>query len=348
MEKWSDRPASDDHLETLIERAYVILKPIAPQLAKFAPPVIGFSLFLLYFHANHFYPSFDLLQFSSLLLSASGVGFAVIGLVFLALLLPGLWIFHGFMNVSGIRKGLLEWLPKDTPDSSIFWMLGLIFLAPFCLTSLLLSFVLANFTSMYLVSFTGGSLLITLLCGITIQLKLKLPKFAFFRFAFHAWVPVMAVNGLAMSLMVDSMGFINKLDGDALKLLAICLIPLACCFVAAVTSAMSIGGAKYAAPFALFFALLISSLSGVLSGLPDRVMQQLGLGNFQAQAVLFKPDYCKGEMPAWLGLGSSCSLKDVHVIWGLGETYSFLIEQDGKQRQVQVPSKEIKAIVRER
>ncbi|MCU9950983.1 hypothetical protein [Pseudomonas sp. PDM13] len=348
MEKWSDRPVSDNHLEDLLKRSAVILKRYAPQLAKFAPPVVGFALFLLYFQANHFYPSFDLLQFSSLLLSASGVGFAIIGFVFLALLLPGQWIFHGFMNVSDIRKGLRGWLPENPSDSDIFWTLGLIFLAPYCLTSLLLSFVLIQFPGLFFASFMGGSLLITLLCGIVIQLKFKLPTFAFIRYVFHSWVPVAAVNGLALSLIVDTQDLINKLDGDVLKVLAICLIPLACCFIAAVTSAMSIGSIKYAAPFSLFFALLITTLSGVLSGLPDRVMQQLGLGNYQAQSVLFKPDYCKGEMPAWLGLGSSCSLNDVHVIWGLGETYSFLIEQDGKQRQVQVPSKEIKAIVRER
>lgn len=347
MEKWSDRPASDDHLETLIEKAYVILKPIVPQLAKFAPPVIGFSLFLLYFHANHFYPSFDLLQFSSLLLSASGVGFAIIGFIFLALLLPGQWIFHGFMNISVIRDQLLAWLP-GIPNIKIFWMLGVIFLVPYCLSSLLLSFVLIQFPDMYLFSFMGGSLLITLACGIAIQLQFKLPRFSFCRYLFHAWVPVMAVNVLAFSLVIDTLDLIGKLDGEALQILAIFLIPLMCCVVAAFCSALSIAGIKYTAPFSLFFALLIAFYSGILAGLPGRVMQQLGLGNYKAQSVLFKSDYCKGEMPAWLGLGTSCSLNDVHVIWGLGETYSFLIEKDGKQRQVQVPSKEIKAIVRER
>ncbi|UXY51430.1 hypothetical protein [Pseudomonas tohonis] len=347
MEKWSDRPASDDHLETLIERAYVILKHIAPQLAKFAPPVIGFSLFLLYFQSNNFYPNFDLMQFSSLLLSASGVGFAIIGFIFLALLLPGQWIFHGFMNISVIRDKLLVWLP-DTPNVKIFWMLGMIFLAPYCLSSLLLSFVLIQFPDMYFFSFIGGSLLITLVCGIAIQLQFKLPRFSFCRYVLHAWVPVMAVNVLAFSLVVDTLELIGKLDGEALQILAIFLIPLMCCVVTAFCSALSIAGIKYTAPFSLFFALLIAFYSGILAGLPDRVMQQLGLGNYKAQNVLFNPDYCQGEMPKWLGLGSNCSLKDVHVIWGLGETYSFLIEHDGKQRQIQVPSQDIKAIVRER
>ncbi|WCD78888.1 hypothetical protein [Pseudomonas sp. TUM22785] len=348
MEKWSDRPASDDHMEMLLDKAYVLLKPIAPQLAKFAPPVIGFSLFLLYFHANHFYPSFDLLQFSSLLLSASGVGFAIIGFIFLALLLPGQWIFHGFMNTSVIREGIKKWLPEENSDRHALWMLGLLFLLPYSLCSLLLSSIAIQFPGMYLISLILGSLLVVLVIGLVIQLQLKLPKFTFFRYLFNAWVPVMVVNGLAFSLLADTKDFINGLDGDFLKLLAIYLIPLGCCIVAAVCSITSIGGLKFTAPFSLFFALIIAFYSGILAGLPDRVMQQLGLGNYQAQSVLFKPDYCKGEMPAWLGLGSSCSLKDVHVIWGLGETYSFLIEQDGKQRQVQVPSKEIKAIVRER
>lgn len=69
--------------------------PASPRLAisKALPSTLGFGMFLAYFARNHFYPSFDLFQFSSLLLAAACLGFLAIGAFVAALFLPGAWVY---------------------------------------------------------------------------------------------------------------------------------------------------------------------------------------------------------------------------------------------------------------
>lgn len=350
MEKWSDRPATEgDPIDRFAALSTALFKRYSSQIAKFAPPVAGFALFLLYFYGNHFYPSFDLLQFSSLLLGAGMVGFAIIGSLLLWLLLPGLWIFHCFIDKKDIRHRIIDRLPTDEARrlKPVLWLFFLCYVGPYCVNSLLLSFVLTQFPELYVTALMGLSLLVVMLFGIALQLTFKLPKFAFCRYAFNAWVPVTVVCAMAFSVIADVKPFIDSLDGNDLKLLALYLIPLGACLVAAVSALGCFGGLSYAVHFSLFFAFIIAFYSGVLAGLPERTMQRLGLGGYQAESVLLDPTYCSGNFPKELPLNKACNLRDVRIIWSMGETLTLSIGRDKAARQVQIPSRFVKAIIRQ-
>lgn len=348
MERWSDRPAPE---QDLIDRFAIVssafFKRYSSQLAKFAPPAAGFVLFLLYFHANHFYPSFDLLQFSSLLLGAGVLGFFLIGLLMVGLLAPGLLIFHGFINRTEVRSAIGNWLDQDEERRlrKAFGILALYFAGPYSLNSLILTSVLLHSPALYLWALILVPLLVSMLFGIVIQLIFKLPGITFLRFSYCSWIPVMVTGGVAFSVSADTAPFLNRIEDGDLKVLAFYLIPLGACLVAAICAAGCFGGFVYALHFSLFFALAIAFYSGVLTGMPDRVVRNLGLGNYEAQSVVLEKSYCEGAAPNDLPLTPECELKKVQVVWSMGDVLTLRIGAGKDARQVQLPSRFVKAIV---
>ncbi|MCY1293531.1 hypothetical protein D9M70_427950 [compost metagenome] len=200
---------------------------------------------------------------------------------------------------------------------------------------------------MYTVGFFSLSLLSSLLVGVVLQLSFELPKYAFARYAVFTWISVMLVNLMAFTLIKDAAALIDRLQVEELKLLTLYLIPLGACILAAVCSTGSFGGLKFAAPISLFFALIIAFYSGVLAGLPEHVMQRLGLGNYKASRVLLEPAYCDATLSRELELNADCQLTNVHVVWSLGETYTFTLDQHALKKQLHIPARFIKAVVRD-
>ncbi|MNG32669.1 hypothetical protein D3C84_1187390 [compost metagenome] len=72
-------------------------------------------------------------------------------------------------------------------------------------------------------------------------------------------------------------------------------------------------------------------------------MRALGLGNYQADALLLEQSYCDEATLKWLALDEGCALTKIHVVWSLGEN---LILRTEDERTMQIPSKFIRAIVR--
>lgn len=348
MERWSDRPAPEqDPIERFAIVSSAFFKRYSSQIAKFAPPAAGFVLFLLYFHTNHFYPSFDLLQFSSLLLGAGMVGFFIIGVLLTGLLLPGMWIFQGFIEKTEIRGAITNWfnLDEDRRFRRVIYVLVLCYVGPYCLTSVLLSSVLLFARAYYTWAFIFVPLAVSLLFGAVIQLRFKLPWHTFLRYAYSAWLPIMIVGVIAFSVVADTSKFIDGLGDSNLKILAFYLIPLGACLVAAICAIGCFAGFVYALHFSLFFALVIAFYSGVLAGMPDRVVRNLGLGNYEAQSVVLEKGYCEGAAPNDLPLTPECELKKVQVVWSMGDVLTLRIGAGKDARQVQLPSRFVKAIV---
>ncbi|MNR59447.1 hypothetical protein D3C85_1807070 [compost metagenome] len=77
--------------------------------------------------------------------------------------------------------------------------------------------------------------------------------------------------------------------------------------------------------------------------MPERVMKGLGLGNYEASEIALDSGYCEKNPPKVLSLDQSCSLKNVQVVWSLGET---LVLRLRDEMQVQIPSRHVKAILR--
>lgn len=348
MERWSDRPAPEqDPIDRFATVSSAFFKRYSSQIAKFAPPAAGFVLFLLYFHTNHFYPSFDLLQFSSLLLGAGMVGFLIIGLLMIGLLIPGLLIFHGFIERTEIRSAIANWFNQDEERQvrKAIGILALCYAGPFCLNSVILTSTLLHSPTRYFWTLILAPLPISMLFGLIMQVILKLPRTTFLRFAYCAWIPLMAVGGVAILVIADTAQLIGRIEDGNLKVLALYLIPLGACLVAAISASGCFGGLAYAIHFSLFFALVIAFYSGVLTGMPDRVVRNLGLGNYEAQSIVLEKNYCEGAAPNDLPLTPECELKSVHVVWSMGDVLTLRIGAGKDARQVQLPSRFVKAVV---
>ncbi|MCY1376416.1 hypothetical protein D9M69_639040 [compost metagenome] len=76
-------------------------------------------------------------------------------------------------------------------------------------------------------------------------------------------------------------------------------------------------------------------------------MQRLGLGNYKASRVLLEPAYCDATLSRELELNADCQLTNVHVVWSLGETYTFTLDQHALKKQLHIPARFIKAVVRD-
>lgn len=349
MERWSDRPTPDqDPIDRFATVSSAFFKQYFSRIAKFAPPAAGFALFLLYFYTNHFYPGFDLLQFSSLLLGAGMVGFAFIGLLWIGMLVPGLWFFHSFIQNAEVRGRIVDWLASDEEHRMrrVTILVLLCFAGPYGLASIILSSVLLWKFKLYLWALFIVPMLAALAFGLALRSVIKLPWPNFFRYAYHAYVPIMIVSAVSFSVIADTAKFIDSLDGNALKIAAFYLIPLGACLLAAVSAMGSFGGLNYALHFSLFFALLIAFYSGLLAGMPERIVKGLGLGAYEASSVVLKSDYCDKSPPEQLKLDPNCTLKDIHVVWSLGDTLVVRLGPE-KAALVQIPSRYVKAIVRQ-
>lgn len=349
MERWSDRPAPE---QDLIERFAIVsaafFKQYFSPIAKFAPPATGFALFLAYFYTNHFYPSFDLLQFSSLLLGAGMVGFVIIGLLLIGMLVPGFWFFHSFIQHAEVRSHIVSWFGRDEEHRTrrAIILVLICYAGPYCLSSLILSSILLWSTKLYLPAMLLTGLLVVVLFGAVVQRTLRLPRFNILRFAYHAWVPTLIACGVAFTVIADTAKFIDGLDGNFLKFAAFYLIPMGACLLAAISAMGSFGGFNYALHFSTFFALAIAFYSGVLAGMPERIVHGLGLGNYEASSIALENTYCEKSSPEALKLDPACVLKDIHVVWSLGDT--LIVRLGGmKATQVQIPARFVKAIVRQ-
>ena len=73
--------------------------------------------------------------------------------------------------------------------------------------------------------------------------------------------------------------------------------------------------------FSLFFALFLAGYSGVLTTLPETMVRTLGLGNYQAKAIVLDTSYCAKEQARVLPTDDQCVLKEVQVVWSLGEAF---------------------------
>ncbi|SFP15432.1 hypothetical protein [Pseudomonas borbori] len=346
QQKWIDRPATDtDWFDLALELSNGFFRRHFSLVAKAAPPLFGFGIFVFYFYRNHFYPSFDLFQFSSLLLAAAAIGFAIIGVLVVPLFLPGPWIFSQFLEHKTIKDKLRDSRPY-LDSQRVWWVLKLgclVYWLPFlaCTAGLLTVALLAP--KLFVLSIFLMPVLVSLLAGLLVQAAFGLPPFSFLRYLWAADVAVMAVGGFTAFILMQTAPVIEGFDIGMWGWLVFVAVMLIVSLIAAICSFLFIAGWNAALHFSVFFALLIAGYSGVLTTLPEKTVRALGLGNYQADALLLAQSYCDEATLKRLALDEGCALTKVHVVWSLGEN---LILRTDDERTMQIPSRFIRAIVK--
>ncbi|MES2821140.1 MAG: hypothetical protein V4812_19360 [Pseudomonadota bacterium] len=346
QQKWLDRPATDeDWIDLALALSNGFFRRHFSLMAKVAPPLFGFGIFVFYFYRNHFYPSFDLFQFSSLLLAAAAIGFVIIGFLVLPLFLPGPWIVSQFLDRKAI-KDALQYSRPYLDNRRAWWVLKLgctVFWLPFLACTAGLVTVLLLAPELLVLSVMLVPIVVSLIVGLIVQVAFGLPPFSFFRYLWVAYLAVMAVGVSVTIILAQTAPVIEGFDIGGWKWLVYGVVMLAVSLIAAMCSFLFIVGWNAALHFSIFFALLIAGYSGVLTTLPENTVRALGLGNYPAEALLLEQSYCDEATLKRLPLDESCALTKVHVVWSLGEN---LILRTDDKRTVQIPSRFIRAIVK--
>lgn len=345
QQRWIDQPASDeDVFDRVLASSSAFLNRHISIFLKAGSPLFGFAVFVFYFYRHQFYPSFDLFQFSSLLIAAAAIGFTIIGLLVLALFSPGIWIYCQFLQHKQVKGDLKYSLPY-LEDRRGWWVLklgSLVFWGPFIACTLGLMALLILAPSLFPLSVVLVPIVVTLLFGLFIQIVFELKPFSFLRYMWAADIGVMIAGLLTTFTLGQSAPVIEGFEIGVWKWAIYVAVVLVVPLIAALCAFVFVAGWNAALHFSIFFALLIALYSGLLTTLPEKTVRALGLGNFQAEAILLDRDYCD-EQVEHLPLDAACAMNDIHVIWALGETL-ILRRDDG--RVIQIPSRFVRAIIK--
>ncbi|MBC8647903.1 hypothetical protein GYM54_20465 [Pseudomonas sp. MTM4] len=267
QQRWIDQPASDeDVFDRFLESSSGFLDQHISVILKAGPPLFGFAIFVFYFYRHQFYPSFDLFQFSSLLIAAAAIGFTIIGLLVFALFSPGISIYQLFIQHKHVKGDLKSSLPY-LEDRRGWWVLklgSLVFWLPFIVCTLGLMAVLMLAPSLFPLSVVLVPIAVTLLFGLIIQMVFELKPFSFLRYIWAADVGVMIAGLLATFTLGQSAPIIEGYQIGVWKWAIYVAVVLVVPLIAALCAFFLIAGWNAALHFSIFFALVIALYSGLL------------------------------------------------------------------------------------
>ncbi|MBA1259866.1 hypothetical protein [Pseudomonas oryzihabitans] len=346
MPRWTDQPATDPDavFDFILDFSGTFLRRHTSLLAKGLPPTLGFGMFLAYFARNHFYPSFDLFQFSSLLLAAACLGFLTIGAFVAALFLPGAWLYYGFINTPAIKKGLASTLlyRGEGHFRKLMLLVTLAFFLPYLASGLSMLAAAVFEPSTFIWVLFLAPLLVALLAGIAVQIIFDLKCFSFWKYLHNAYLPIVTIGFLIFWMCGKGYPVVSEWLWLA-KWAVLLSAPFALAFIAALTSMVFVAGWNTALLFSTFFALVLAGYSGVLTTLPETMVRTLGLGNYQAKAIMLDTSYCAKEQARVLPTDDQCVLKDVQVVWSLGEAFVLRLADGSTAR---LPAAAIRTLVK--
>ncbi|MDR6354688.1 hypothetical protein Q3H58_001359 [Pseudomonas psychrotolerans] len=73
------------------------------------------------------------------------------------------------------------------------------------------------------------------------------------------------------------------------------------------------------------------------------MVKTLGLGNYQAKAIVLDASYCAKEQAKVLPTNDQCVLQDVQVVWSLGEAFVLRLADGSTAR---LPASAIRVLVK--
>ncbi len=345
MQRWSERPPSKDPVEAMLDGCDAFLSKHASLLAKAVPPLVGFGIFLLYFYRNRFYPSFDLFQFSSLLLAAAIIGFAIVGTVIVAMFVPGAVLFHLFLNTKAIKEDIQYALPysEEKRGSAVLQLVSLAYFGPYAACGLGLFAVVLIDSSYFLWAVFLWPIVVALTFGALLAWRFELTKAVMFDFGWVAYLAQLMFILLLISVIQNSAPVIDHLP-SRVQYVLLWAIPVVLAILVGICSMAHFAGWTAAVHFSLFFGLFVAAFSGALTTLPEKAVKSLGLGAYQAEMIMLDPVFCDRDLSA-LGINEDCTLREVHVVWSFGESIVLRPALD-EHRHVQIPALFVRSLVR--
>ncbi|PRB82731.1 hypothetical protein [Pseudomonas sp. MYb185] len=344
MQKWSDRPPSEDAIDVLLKTSPVFLRAYGSLLTKILPPLSGFGIFLLYFYRNHFYPSFDLFQFSSLLLAAACIGFAIVGGVVFTMVAPGAALFHWFLNTKKVKEEVVYAMrySEGARTKAVRQLVMLAYFGPFSLVGLGMVTAILLEPSLFTMTVLLWPILVALGFGIALQIRLDLPPWSFFHYGWSSYIALMIFVVLLSTILQSSLPIIDKLN-NSWHYPILWAIPLVIAIMVSICSMAHFASWSAAIYFGLFFGLLLAGYSGLLTTVPEKTIKSLGLGAYDAEMIILDPVFCHRDLSE-LGIAEDCTLRNVHVVWSFGEAI-VLRPALNEPYQIQIPTTFVRSLV---
>jgi hypothetical protein len=306
---------------------------------KGASLVFGFSIFLVYFVQNGFYPDVDLLGFGSLLLVSAFVGACLTAYLAFGLAVPSV-IWREFYSDADVVTELRSRLGTDDELRKFYgWALFPGFLVPVSLGvtgSLLLNLLDLPSTSRIIIL-----LCVPLLCCAIVtrvaKNKYSLSKSACGKSMALAFIAYLVANLVLLLLcfaIFNGRMFSDGDEGTYLSLAMALVVSIALQF------GMTVGlhlKRSYTFLVGCFVGLMAMTVAGVWLTMPGAVVRNLGIGNYTAESVLIKEEECKRLKSAKYLEGEDCTLRDIHVVWAWAGSYQFRFA-DGRRIRIEKDS----------
>ena len=184
--------------------------------------------------------------------------------------------------------------------------------------------------------------IVTLLFMSLIKWRFSLSQKSLLHFGFAAFMAQLVVIVLLMNVLQNSAPFIDKLPA-ALQYPIVWTIPIVIAALVTICSLGYFASLSAAIHFSLFFGLLLAAYSGALTTLPEKTVNRLGLGAYEAEIIMLDPAFCDRDLGE-LGIAEDCTLRNVHVVWSFGDAILLRPSLD-EARHVQIPTEFVRSIV---
>ncbi len=333
------RAAVFDEEVPALERCIDLLKVKFATVFKAASMVFGFSIFLVYFVQNGFYPDVDLWGFGSLLCISAFFGFLLTLYFSFGLSVPGV-VWKEFHSDSDVMRELHRNL-SDSGTKRTFYqtLISRCFFLPVFFNAILAWCIvcfgtggLSDFLAWFVLPAMSGLVFSLYVWKVYSLTKYSVLKFLVFGGGSFVLVSVVSwVLGFAIykgGLLEQAS--VNK---DVQLLFALMVSVLLIFFMTFVLH-MKKSYTVFVGGVIGVFAMLVA---GVWGTMPGALVRNLGIGNYTAESVILKEAECTRLKSTDYPISDSCELKSIHVVWAWGGSYQFRFS-DGRRIRIEKDS----------
>lgn len=345
MESTTPNEKQIESLDTLIK----LLRSNIKTILKTGPVTIGFTLFLIYFCQNQFFPSFDLFSLGSLLIAASIFGLGVFTLISLGISAPGLFWVDIFLKDREVDDDFSYSFAgnEETKKKSQLAIVRCYFLLPVTLCGLLNIYLIIS-DNVHGAYFFGAPLAICILLAIGLKFERKLSASSLFKFVLASTLAFGFANLVSLIFCILAIKA-HAPNATSIEETAIAVsVTLAMSMTFSVCAA-SFKNIKHSHTifFSMLFAFFLSMISNIWLTLPESIVKILGIGNYTALEIHFNGEPCKVESIEWSTKNEdTCSLNNAKIIWSLGDTYRIRTKANNAEIDLNIPAKHITTIVK--
>ncbi|MDU9414424.1 hypothetical protein [Pseudomonas sp. zfem005] len=347
-------PDTNEATIDAIEKLISLIKENIGALLKTVPIAVGFTLFLIYFCQNHFFPSFDIFSLGSLLISAFIFGAAVFFIIALCISFPAFFWVDSFFKNKDIMGELEYFLPQDSKkkrNDKLFLVIKKYFAVPSILSGMTAILCLTgDYSSTQQISiFLGTTLATTILLTVDLKREYDLSVLnlliATLVNYFAMFIASLISLGFALATVRAYMTSEDDIFQVGAAVFVILLMPMI--FSISALAAMTISR-SHTVFFSAIFSLLLSIFTNMWFSLPAIIVKILGIGNYTADSIHLKKEICSEAIfPKLTKLGENCMLSKTKIIWSIGDTYRLSLGGDEKNIDITIPSKFVLSITKE-